>query len=155
MKSKVLKIFQLILFPIIIGIIYNFISPFGLKILSSEKFIRNDSLIIKEINSFEALQLREKNEVVFIDSRDPWEYSKIHVAGAINIPEFSFESNNSVVKSLNKNFIYIVYCSSEDCDISFRLARNLQRLKFINLRIMKDGIEGWRKNQFPVEGSDV
>lgn len=155
MKSKILSVLTLLFFPFLIGLIYNSISPFGLKLFDSDNFIENKESTLKEINSYEAFRLKEKDDVIFIDSRDPWEYSKMRVASSINIPEFSFDANSPIIKSLNKDYLYVVYCSSDDCDISFRLARNLRRIKFTNLRIMKDGIEGWRKNNFPLEGSEI
>lgn len=152
MKYKLLSWASLILLPILIGLAYNIISPFGVKLFQNVNSGKLNQNVIKEINSAKAYEMSQNTDLIFIDARDQWEFSKQRISGSINIPEFSFDSSSPVVNSLNKNSKYIIYCSSEDCNISFKLARELQKVKYKNLSIMKDGIEGWRKNNFPTEG---
>jgi len=155
MKLKFSNILFLLLASSLIGIIYNFISPNGISIFNVKadhlNSINNISGI-KELNSSKVFSLVSNIDLIFIDARDQWEYSEKRISGAINIPEYSFGNNNTLVKSLDKKMSYIIYCSSDDCNLSHKLAFRLNKLGFNNLIILSDGIEGWIKKNYPTDG---
>lgn len=167
MRSKIITFLTLIILPIIIGLAYNSITPFGLNIFhTNKKHFESSSILFNGINttkvnsdifsliSKDVWKLNDRHIIVFIDARDPWEYSKKRIANSINIPQFSFDINDPKLLALNKENLFVIYCSSEDCDLSFLLAKELKRAKFKNLAIMKDGIEGWKNNGLPMEGCE-
>jgi phage shock protein E len=49
---------------------------------------------------------------VIIDVREPSEYAKDHVEGAINIPPSKFIDDNHVLDDIPKNAEIILYCRS-------------------------------------------
>ena len=99
----------------------------------------------------QAKKFFNENSPQFIDARDNWDFSDGHIKSAINIPEFSFEPTDSVLAGLDKSAKYVVYCSSNDCDISKRLASEMQKLGFSSLFVFLDGYEVWLQNKLPID----
>jgi rhodanese-related sulfurtransferase len=167
MKTKFITFASIIFLPSVLGLIYNFISPFGLSLFeSNKKFSSSAENILSgikaknlgndifSVSSKDARMLTDEYKPIFIDARDPWEYSKKRIINSINIPQFSFDSKNPKLLGLKKENLFIIYCSSEDCDLSLQLARELKRINFKSLLIIEDGIEGWIKNKYPLEGCE-
>lgn len=163
MKSKLLRVVLLLTASSAVGIFYNFISPNRLVLFSKlndkhdynihelENKIKSSNELI-EITSEQAYELNNELNTVFIDARDQWEYSKKRIMNAINIPEYSFDNESTLLKNLNKNGYYIIYCSSEDCNLSTMLALKMKKIGFKKLFILKGGIETWISKNFPTEG---
>lgn len=99
-------------------------------------------------NTFEKF---DEGTAIFIDARDNWDFKDGHIKGAINIPEFSFDPLDEKITSLDKSSNYVIYCSSNDCDISKRLASELKEIGFTSLFIFLGGYEIWNQNGYPVE----
>lgn len=163
MKFRLFRILSLLIAASAIGILYNFISPNKLPLIKTNvknetkklEDIKNtfgSSKDIYEINAKEAYSLQSKMDIVFIDARDQWDYSKKRIMNSINMPEYKYEPNLPLVKSLKKDGLYIIYCSSEDCNLSKMLAYKLKKQGFKYLLTLKDGIEGWIDNAYPIEG---
>ncbi|MBL1211921.1 MAG: rhodanese-like domain-containing protein [Ignavibacteriae bacterium] len=162
-------IFLLIVISILLGVFYNFLSPFGVKFIRenielqyAEPNIDNDldslnstanynitppSLIMTEA----AYTLYNSKKILFIDARDQWDFDESHIKGSINIPEYKFDMNMPIVKALNKNFTFIVYCGDVECDVSKRLAVNLSEIGFNKIYILEGGVENWIANNYPME----
>lgn len=163
MKSKLLRVVLLLTASSAVGIFYNFISPNRLVLFSKlndkhdynihelENKIKSSNELI-EITSEQAYELNDELNTIFIDARDQWEYSKKRIMNAINIPEYSFDNDSALLKNLNKNGYYIIYCSSEDCNLSTMLALKMKKIGFKKLFILKGGIETWISKNFPTEG---
>ena len=122
MRSKIITFLTLIILPIIIGLAYNSITPFGLNIFhTNKKHFESSSLLFHGINatkvnsdifsliSKDVWKLNDRHIIVFIDARDPWEYSKKRIANSINIPQFSFDLNDPKLLALNKENLFVIY----------------------------------------------
>jgi rhodanese-related sulfurtransferase len=105
--------------------------------------------VIRLINSSEAKDFFNKNDALFLDARDSWEYSDSRIFNAVNIPEYNFNPNNPIIKLLDKNGIYITYCSASDCDLSRNLATKLKSIGFKNVLVYSEGIEKWLNLDYP------
>lgn len=99
--------------------------------------------------------LFSNNKAVFIDARDKWDFSDGHIKGALNIPDYSFDKNDPVVKSLDKDQIYIIYCGGDDCDSSIKLSKELSNLEFTNLYVFFGGWTEWQASGYPTETSTL
>ncbi len=160
MKTKInySVIFWIIIASVILGITYNYFSVDGIDFLRKPTVIKNindfeesDSTSIIGIDLAQAVNFYNTNAAVFVDARDQWDFSETHIAGAINIPEFSFEPKDSILSGFSKHQIFVLYCNGDDCDISKRLAMKFKKLGFINTFVFLGGIFEWEETGLPVE----
>lgn len=89
--------------------------------------------------------IKENEEYIFVDVRNPMEYEEGHINGAILIPLYELE--NKVEKILpNKKRGIIVYCmTGSRSKIAFE---KLKKIGYENIYNLKDGLQGvyYRKN---------
>lgn len=163
MNKKLKNIIIIIVTSSIMGISYNLLSQNGIPLVRVEQKLEaaedgellntSESIeegTIKSISLAQAYQLYTTN-AIFIDARDNWDFADGHIARALNIPEFSFEPSDPKLKTIDKNLLYVIYCGSDDCDLSKRLANEFAKIGFTNLYVFLDGYEFWLKNNYPVE----
>lgn len=131
------------------NLIFNFYSNKKDDIASKNLPVEKNK-VIRLINSSEAIDFFNKNDAIFIDARDPWEFSDSHIFNSINIPEYNFNPNNPILNALNKDGIYITYCSATDCDLSRRLATKLKAIGFKNVFVYSEGFERWVELRYPI-----
>ena len=86
--------------------------------------------------------------IVVIDARTPETYARGHVPGAINLPHRTIDS--STTASLPREKLFVTYCDGVFCNASTKAAAKLTALGF-KVKEMLDGMEGWRKEGYPVE----
>ncbi len=158
-KTNFKVLFGILFFSIFLGVIYNTFSADGIKFIREPikvTFVNvgdktNNANELKGIELAQALELFNKKSATFIDARDQWDYSESHISGAINIPEFSFSKDDSLLKKIPKNNLLIVYCSGDDCDISKRLTKDLVELGYTNVYVFLDGFKSWNEASLPTE----
>ena len=163
-------IFLLIAASLLFGILFNSLSINGLDLIRTETMLEyasvedssnqhfdesyfNENQIIEPslITPENAFNLYSAGTIIFIDARDQWDFSDGHIKGAINIPEYKFEIGLPMVKALNKNFSYIIYCGDVECDVSKRLAIELSKIGFKNIMILEGGWSKWIENNYPTD----
>ena len=86
--------------------------------------------------------------IVIIDARTPDTYARGHVPGSINLPHRTIDS--STTASLPRDKVIVTYCEGVFCNASTKAAAKLTALGF-RVKEMLDGMEGWRKEGYPVE----
>ena len=59
-----------------------------------------------------------------------------------------------ILKALNKDFTFIVYCGDVECDVSKRLAIKLSEIGFSKIYILEGGIQEWIISNYPMEKND-
>ena len=87
----------------------------------------------------------KKNNVHFIDARDPKLYSAGHIPGAINIP---FEKLAQYSDSLNpfpKSELQVLYCDGGDCHLSHDLAEHMLSQGWHRVAVYTGGWTEWSK----------
>ncbi len=97
----------------------------------------------------QALKLYNSGMAHFIDSRDKWDFAEGHIKGAINIPEYSFDKSNPILKSIPKNKTIITYCGGDDCEMSEKLAEYFYELGYRNVFIFFGGWNEWQAANYP------
>ena len=158
-KNNINVILSIVFSSIILGFIYNSFSDDGISWIRNEikvEIVDTDSTItsegtLKGLSLAQTIQLHSKNLAVFIDARDQWEFSEGHIAGAVNIPEFSFEEDNADLKSIDQDAIIVVYCDGDDCDTSKRLAAQIFNLGYDNIFVFLGGFNEWKNSGLQIE----
>ncbi len=157
MKINYKRLGLIILVSLLSGLVFNLYKNqllFNFGNTKNENKLNNvnfeKSKVIRLINSSEAKDFFNQNNAIFIDARDAWEYSDSHILNSINIPEYNFNPNNPILIALNKESIYITYCSATDCDLSRRLATKLKTIGFKNVFVYSEGFEKWIELRYPI-----
>jgi rhodanese-related sulfurtransferase len=86
--------------------------------------------------------------IVVVDARNTETYTRGHVPGAINLPHRTIDF--STTASLPRDKVFVTYCEGVFCNASTKAAAKLAALGF-KVKEMLDGMEGWRKEGYPVE----
>ncbi|NIK69470.1 rhodanese-like domain-containing protein [Paenibacillus sp. BK720] len=90
------------------------------------------------------------DDFLLIDVRSPKAYAECRIPGAINLP--SREMTAETTASFSKEQLIVVYCWSPACNGGTKGAARLSGLGF-KVKEMIGGIEYWRKEGNPVEGT--
>lgn len=143
----------------------NFISPKGIPLIGTWYDNRShielekppyydpdfDSLLTME----DTFILWKSGKAVFIDTREPDEYAKGHILGAINLPFEKWDDYwDEVSLYLSPESKIVTYCGGFDCDISVDAARELKVLGYLNTYIFTGGYNKWLKLNLPQKTSD-
>jgi rhodanese-related sulfurtransferase len=159
-KINIKYILILVMSSVLMGFIYNSVSPSGISLIYSEKEYKSYNDVSngasESVNSPLLIDLDKavdffSNNTVFIDARDQWDFAESHIKNALNIPEYKFDPRDKILESMNKSASYVIYCGGDDCDISKRLADELSKLGFKNLYVYEGGFKQWQELNLPVE----
>ena len=89
--------------------------------------------------------ISDEKELAFIDVREIAQHTAGHPLFSISIPFSEFEIN--IEKLLpNKNVRIVLFDNNDGIsEITYKLAKNL---KYINIFILKNGVDGWKNSKF-------
>ena len=134
-----------------LGLLGNAMSPRGLPLRS----LPPNSLNEGEFLSLDrAKELWNNGTAIFLDAREPAEYSAGHIGSAFNLPAFGFEAHfGDVAPVLAPHSQIVVYCDGTECDLSHRVGERLRQMGFTNVRILSNGWTVWRQAGLPVQRS--
>lgn len=112
------------------------------------KAVSGDELYpgIRRIELPEARDLFKKNEAVFIDARNAYEYDTIRIKGAVNIP-VNDEKFANIVRELRAKDArpFVFYCNGVTCMKSFLAAQKARSTGERNVSVYPYGILSWAK----------
>lgn len=103
---------------------------------------------IKNIGNQDAVQLINRQEAVVVDVRGQDEFSRGHIAGAVNVPVTQIEGNNLTLIEKHKAAPIIVVCESGARAQS--AATRLYKAGFAQVFCLKGGLVDWRADNLPV-----
>lgn len=91
----------------------------------------------------------EKGEWLLVDARDEDQFGAQHIPGAISLPARSYpEILQFFAEDHGTNKTVVVYCGSEDCDLSTELASRLRdETHCADMRILEGGFLSWRRGR--------
>jgi len=89
---------------------------------------------------------------VVIDARSADNYRKAHVPGAKSLPHGTIDADTTA--DLSKDILLVVYCWSPACNGAAKACAKLSALGF-RVKEMIGGIEYWRKEGYPVDGTEA
>lgn len=158
------KLSYILFISLLLGFTHNFISPKGIPLVKEEIILGSftgdevnnagtnglDYSKIKAIDLENAFKLYN-NGVQFVDVRDQWDFADGHVSGAVNLPEVEFNTKHEALSKLSKDEPLILYCSSDDCGLSTKVAIELMKLGYQYLYVFEEGWEIWLESDYPVE----
>ncbi len=161
------QIILILVLSSLLGFIANLISPNKIPFFGKYRSLSaGDGPIVPPAaeagdSPFIAIDVAEmeysNHDTRFIDSRDPEEFDCGTIPGSINIPfeylpEYGFAHYiDSALGGLPKDYLFIIFCSGEECDLSLYLARNMQDIGYTNLSIFFGGYREWEKFGLEVE----
>lgn len=99
----------------------------------------------------QALKLYNSGGALFVDARDKWDFAEGHIKDAVNIPEYSFDKNNPILKTIPKNKTLVTYCGGDDCEMSEKLAEYLFELGYKKVFVFFGGWKKWQAANYPIE----
>jgi rhodanese-related sulfurtransferase len=106
------------------------------------------------IDEKEARRLFDDPGTVFVDTREPDDFAKRHVRGAVLLtPEGKEERFLAVEMLLPRESRLILYCYGPECDMAEKVAEFLVDLDYSNLAIMRAGFPAWLKAGYPIDQS--
>lgn len=125
-----------------------------IKPIKNKEIIANydsSTKIIKPvfIKAEQAYKLYKQGKTLFVDARDKWDFADGHIKGAINIPEYSFDKSNPILKTIPKGKIIVTYCGGDDCEMSEKLGDYLFELGYKNVFIFFGGWKEWQAANYP------
>lgn len=94
---------------------------------------------VKEIGVKEAMPLRARSNVVFLDVRDPHEYNLGKIPGAITISRGNLEKNVETLVPREKKVV--VYCASGNR--SAFAADVMSVMGYSDVTSLREGFSGW------------
>lgn len=101
-----------------------------------------ESKLAYEMDPSDLFDALEKNEnVVVVDTRQPFGYEKEHIPTAINLPHR--EMNEETTGNLDRTKTYVCYCDGIGCNASTKGALNMAKLGF-KVKELIGGIEWWK-----------
>ncbi len=98
---------------------------------------------------------RKKNNVHFVDARDPKEYAEGHIPGSINIPAENLAESMAKLDSIPKADLVLIYCDGGECRKSHDLAEYMLPQGWKRLAIYEGGWEEWSAEMDAVETTET
>ena len=86
---------------------------------------------------------RTKNNIHFVDAREPKLYAEGHIAGAVNIPFERLAEYGEI--TIPKADLVVIYCDGGDCHLSNDLAEYMLQNGWQRLAVYEGGWEEWSK----------
>ena len=93
---------------------------------------------------------RNSPGIVVVDARGAEAYEECHLPGALSLPHRTISADTTA--HLEKDRVVVVYCWGPGCNAAAKAAAKLSALGF-RVKEMIGGIEYWRKEGHPVEGT--
>ncbi len=157
MKNLIKEILFLILISMIFSISFNAFYKKGINI---KKFnpapdIKKEAKKekIETIDLKSAKTFFDKN-AVFVDARDPLEFSKGRIKNSFNIPmgdEKKYFNDFYQFCPPDAEMDIVVYCSGEDCHASLEVAKFLISKGYKKIFVFTGGWEEWEEAGYPIE----
>jgi rhodanese-related sulfurtransferase len=93
--------------------------------------------------------VKNKKDMVIVDTRSKEAYDIEHIPSAINLPhrEMTVES----MKNFDKTKTYVVYCDGIGCNASTKGALKLSRFGF-KVKELLGGLDWWKRDGYATEG---
>jgi rhodanese-related sulfurtransferase len=111
-------------------------------------FIQNRISPVKDVGNAEATLLVNRSDAIFLDVREPKEYTGGHLPNAIHIPLSQLDARAGELAKLTARPV-VAYCDSGRR--SRGAAAALTRAGFKDVYSLHGGIFGWKKDGLPVE----
>ena len=136
---------------IVVGLVVNFVRKDGLGIVAKADEFRVRTRA-EFITTEDAWKLFEEGKAFLIDARDPASFRRERIEGALSASPTA-AGVDSLAWIAPADPYVIVYASEASQRQAGVLADKLLDAGFKKVRVLLDGIEGWKKAGHPVEGN--
>ena len=103
-----------------------------------------------EVDSWDLAEaLKNGEKIIALDARSKEAYESEHIPGAINIPHRTMTLENT--SHLDKDVLYITYCSGIGCNASTKGALNMVKLGF-RVKELTGGLDWWKRDGYETHG---
>jgi rhodanese-related sulfurtransferase len=111
-----------------------------------------DTTRFSRVTVEEARLLHGQPGVTFVDARSEEVYRQGHIRGALLLPyEQAAHSIGKSTLPIPRDDRLVVYCDSEDCQLSELLAQLLSRIGCERVRVLEGGYAAWVAAGLPTE----
>jgi rhodanese-related sulfurtransferase len=93
--------------------------------------------------------LKNRQNIIVIDTRSVQSFAQEHIPGAINIPHRTM--NAETTRHLDKTALVVTYCDGIGCNASTKGALNMVKLGF-TVKELIGGIAWWKADGFVTDG---
>jgi len=93
-----------------------------------------------------ARRLKQASDLAVIDVREPEDFRKGHIPGAVNLPHDKWSTR----QGLRKESLNVLYCYSHVCHLAATAAVEFARQGF-SVMEMEGGFEAWKENDLEIE----
>ncbi|MGD8366198.1 MAG: rhodanese-like domain-containing protein [Desulfobacterales bacterium] len=146
------------------ALVFNGVSPSGIPLVGQWDTARGvvtargqEGLgdIEREIRSVqEARAIFDDGAAVFVDARPAEAFAEGHISGAVSLPLREFDDRIPEFWERHPpSEQIVVYCSGRRCEDSHRLAKLLEEVGYLNVRIFIDGYPAWVSAGHPVSAA--
>jgi len=106
-----------------------------------------------EVDSWDLNEaIKNGEKVIVIDARSSEAYMNEHIKGAISIPHRTMTLEST--RQLDKDILYVAYCSGIGCNASTKGALQMVKLGFC-VKELIGGLEWWKRDGYQTEGVAV
>jgi rhodanese-related sulfurtransferase len=154
-RSACMQAVSLIVLAVVLALAVNTLRPEGLVLPgnwnpSVAAGMQTSGFGLVTLDEAWSLYTREKS--FFLDAREPFAYEQGHLPGAINIPVSRVEEHLEQLQTfIGGDRVFVTYCDSLDCPLSYELAGLLKAQGIAPVSILKQGWIGWYEAGFPYE----
>lgn len=89
--------------------------------------------------------------LIFIDVRSARQYNKRHIPGAIHLYVNDGFTEQNLLKHMQKDTPFAVYCNGAHCSLSYKAATKAVDWGFTQIKYFRDGARAWRLDGNPLE----
>ena len=102
-----------------------------------------------EVDSWDLREaIKNGEKVIPLDARSKEAYESEHIPGAINIPHRTMTLENT--SNLDKDVLYISYCSGIGCNASTKGALKMLKLGF-RVKELTGGLDWWKRDGYETQ----
>jgi len=95
------------------------------------------------IGTSQVRRLLDQGRALLLDARDPGQYAKGHIPGAINVPYEKPGEAESAIENLPEDKVLICHCEGPPCDLGELLAWELTSRGLEGVAVYHEGINAW------------
>lgn len=109
---------------------------------------------VKVVELPEAWELFQQKQALIIDARPTEDYAELHIFGAINLPLAALLKEGeavSALKGVTKDHKIMVYCGSNSCENSVKVAAMLFELGYTQVKLFLGGLDEWDAAGYPMD----
>lgn len=135
----------------VIALVVNFVREGGIPLVAEEDAFRIRTRA-EFVGADDAWGLYEAGNAFFIDARDASAFEREHIEGALNATP-THAGVDSLAWIAAADPYVITYASEASRRQAGVLADKLLDAGFTKVRVLVDGIEGWKRAGRPIEGT--